>query len=334
MTSSDRRERLRWLNDAVHYHAGSLRRFVGSPEERERIRRTYQFALLRRLTPSAAVERDGIRYYVSTNDQGIGRDTYIEGSYDGDVMARALHLAEEAVGRRPLLADRTFVDVGASIGTSSIPALLRYGAARAVAFEPVPSTYELLQANLAANGLLDRAVAHPIALSDHNGTGEMELAPGDSGDNRVRVGSGPEPQDPAPRRRQAVFNDDESTRSTIPIRLARFDDVAAELGIDVEHVGLFWVDAQGHEAHVLDGARSVIERGIPVLIEYWPYGLRRADGLDRLHTLIAESFDLVLDVRATDGAPDVDPSALASFAERFPGRHDFTDLLLVRRSAP
>ena len=36
------------------------------------------------------------------------------------------------------------------------------------------------------------------------------------------------------------------------------------------------MDVQGHEWHVLQGAASLLDRGTPIVTEFWPYGLSRA----------------------------------------------------------
>lgn len=116
----------------------------------------------------------------------------------------------------------------------------------------------------------------------------------------------------------------------------RLDRALAEL--DVNDLTLVWVDTQGHEAHVLAGATETQRCRVPWVIEYWPYGLRRANGIDLLHSLIAENFSTIVDVRrsaATNtvvqySAADIDP-----IVEWLPGGrneeflHNYTDLLLL-----
>lgn len=72
-----------------------------------------------------------------------------------------------------------------------------------------------------------------------------------------------------------------------------------EIPLDLGRVGLVGMDIQGHEGHMLAGAYSLTERTIPVDLEYWPYGLRRSDGLTLLHELIARHYSEFIDVRAS-----------------------------------
>ena len=275
------------------------------------------FRSLARFTPIVAVNGDGVQYLVSTADRAVGRATFISGGYEGDVMERIIALTEEATGRVPLLAGRTFVDVGANIGTTTIPALLRYGATDALAFEPAPDSFRLLECNLVLNGVSSRVQALQMALSDVTATATLELSDV-WGDRRVRM-------DGHDRGEDALG---EAAWPTTEVRTARFDDLAAELGVDLDRIGLVWIDTQGHEAHVLAGAPSVLERGVPVVAEYWPYGLRRAGGLDRLHTVAASAYRSFIDVRAP-GSAMRPVSELPELAAAYPGPYDYTDLLLL-----
>ena len=67
----------------------------------------------------------------------------------------------------------------------------------------------------------------------------------------------------------------------------RLDSLAEKEVVDLNAIDLVWMDAQGHEAHILAGAESLMTMDIPILTEYWPYGLRRAGALDRFHSLVA-----------------------------------------------
>ncbi|MGI8493381.1 MAG: FkbM family methyltransferase, partial [Acidimicrobiales bacterium] len=87
---------------------------------------------------------------------------------------------------------------------------------------------------------------------------------------------------------------DEAGRSTVVVESKRLDDALETHPADI---GFIWVDSQGHEAHILDGAPRLLRHSIPWVIEYWPYGLARSGGLERLHDLIEEHFGPVVDVR-------------------------------------
>lgn len=289
--------------------------------QRRTVLRQEIFDLVGRVSPVIAIDSDSTRYFVSTRDRGLSRTVFGQGSYEQDVMDHTIALVEKRVGRAPLLAGRMFVDIGANIGTSTIPALTVFGAAAAVAIEPDAENYKLLRCNLIANDLEDRARTVRAAVSDRRGTGILEQDADSWGDHRVRTRADAS---------DGLFR--ESTRSTVSVPLISFDDVARELPIDLDSVGLVWMDVQGHEGHVLAGASSLLARDIPVVVEYWPYGLRRARGLTLLHDLIGDAYRTVVDIRASmtgSGPAEVPASQINMLSGRYDGEA-YTDLLLLK----
>jgi hypothetical protein len=92
----------------------------------------------------------------------------------------------------------------------------------------------------------------------------------------------------------------------VSVRAARLDSLIGSGEVSLDGLALVWLDAQGHEAQILEGAASLLDAGVPIAIEYWPYGLRRAGGLERLHALIAERMEHVIDLNSAGaGGPRV-----------------------------
>ena len=257
------------------------------------------FRMLRRVTPTVAVEDRGMRIHLQTADLEMSRLVYIFGLFDEDLLRHAL----DTLGRP--LEGRNFVDVGANIGTTTLGAI-RLGAARVVAVEPAPANVETIRLNVAANGLEERVRVVAVAASDREGTLTLDLSPDNSGDHRVRV--------------QRMHED---AAASVEVPALTLDSLVD----DPARVGLVWADAQGHEAHVLAGAERLIEAGVPWVIEYWPYGLHAAGTLDRLHDLIGERFGRFVDLRAGGGPRPA--SEVAELATRYGGLQGFTDLLLT-----
>ena len=275
------------------------------------------FDLARWLTPSVAVQSDGLWYYVDTRDRLVGRYTFATGSFELDVMADALALLER-LGHP--LHGRTFVDVGANIGTSTIASVARFGARNAFAVEPEPGNVRLLRCNAIANGVDQDVRVVQAAASAGEGNGWLELQPGNSGDNRVQLEQ---------RDSQAV-----NGAQTIKVPLRRLDDLLTEGGVELSEVGVVWIDTQGHEGHVFAGAPQLLESTVPVIAEYWPYGLKLGGDLDLFHSLVAAHYDYVIDAREL--VPGHEPhripaSDVATLRERYPDP-TFTDLILLKET--
>jgi len=96
----------------------------------------------------------------------------------------------------------------------------------------------------------------------------------------------------------------ERDRATVRVDCMRLDEFMLESGIDVADLGLVWIDTQGHEARVLAGATSVLRSRVPVVLEYWPYALKRAGtgDLELLHDLIGTHYETVVDLGASGRA--------------------------------
>src|ERR687896_1731357 len=85
---------------------------------RRAVARDAAFKALGNLTPSFAVETDGVRVYVDTRDQEISRLVYIYGLYDKPLMTLAFSALRELGGPADLEGMR-LLDLGANIGTTT-----------------------------------------------------------------------------------------------------------------------------------------------------------------------------------------------------------------------
>jgi FkbM family methyltransferase len=239
-----------------------IRRYRRADEKgRLALKREWLFDLSPELTPIlGVVAREGT-LLVQTSDLELGRFTFRDGPWEQDLVDLAIRLAEKHSGRS--VKGNTVVEIGASIGTTTLVLLQNHGVERVIAFEPVPDTVAVLRGMLALNGLDDRVDVRAVALSDRPGVLQMELSDRSPGDNRVRATSpGEELQG-------------ESDREVTEVRGSTLD---LEVD-DLESVSLVWMDAQGHEGHVLVGAKKLLASDVPIMTEFWPYALRREGGL-------------------------------------------------------
>jgi FkbM family methyltransferase len=283
--------------------------------------------LARRYAQRIMLDTESGRLYVDPRDTGIVPAlVYWNRSPDSQMLEYVCRLLPTLSGGQAT--GGTFVDIGANVGTTSIAALTQYGFSHAIAFEPNMDNFVLLQQNIAANGLTDRVVPLQSALSDTEGEVLMERSQHNMGDHRIRV------QGDARTEVRGLYAED--TRPTQRVPCTQFDTLVERGTIALEQVSLVWMDVQGHEAHVLRGARSLLESPIPVVTEFWPYGLRRAGSLQTMQDLIAKYYTHIVDIRrAQDGqqpgrSPLLPASAIAQVAPHYKGTKA-TDLLLLKR---
>ena len=276
-----------------------------------RDRRLAYFDAAKDATPLLAVESKQGRFLVSTADGRIGRTVFAKGGYKGNLLPQALELL--AGHGFPAARRGGLLDIGANIGTVSIPALHRQGMARAIAFEPHPDNVRLLRMNAVFNGLEDRLDVVPCALSDSEGRGTLEIVnPNNSGTHEVT-----EPDGQAP-----------AGVPTVEIELRTLDGLEAERRVRTDDISLVWLDVQGHEPRVLGGAKRLLARGVPVVVEFDPAVLRRNGTYDLMVGLLVEYFASFVDTRgeALDAIPvERLPEVAESLGDRF------SDLLLLPR---
>ncbi len=124
----------------------------------------------------------GLRVLVSTADGTIGRSVYASGDWD-PLMEGVVYDALDAY-RQPYRG-RTFLEVGANFGVYALPAVAQHDFGRAVAYEPDPVSFDLLQRNIERNALGSRVTAHQAALSAAPGELTLKLGAHNAGDNRI-----------------------------------------------------------------------------------------------------------------------------------------------------
>jgi FkbM family methyltransferase len=265
----------------------------------------------------ASEEHDGARFIVRTSDAIAGQQLYVYGgSDDRQVLGRAFSVLGHG-GERPSPGKGTLLEIGANIGTTTVAALRGGYVDRVVAVEAHPDTARLLQQNLIANSVADRVVVVNAAVTDAVGEVELVLSEVDSGDHRVRPSNG-------------AGMSELASRSGLTVPGTTVDALIEDGTVKLDETQLVWIDAQGHEPTILQGAQSLLSSDVPVLIEYWPRGLEASGGLDRLEGIVASSYASFIDLRvsadrSTAQASDRLPTLRHAYAD-----YSVTDLLLLK----
>lgn len=154
----------------------------------------------------------------------------------------------------------SWIDLGANIGTTVIPAALAGATCHAV--EADPANRALLERNIARNGVGERINVHGAAIWDVPTALSFEIAPANLGDHRVRTSE--------PGADNAYG---EQGRETITVAARPLDDLIDADGLTGPV--LVKLDIQGAEGHAFAGGARLFKRADVAFLEYWPYGLRR-----------------------------------------------------------
>lgn len=286
---------------------------LGFRSRRRELLRGLYFDVAARFGRTLSVNGEAGRFYVSTRDKAIGRSLFIHGVYeDLDTLRQVNSLLTTRNGDFQF-SGKTFVEVGANIGTATIAAVNVLKAGRALAIEPGPENFKLLNQNIAANGLQQRVHAVQAAASSESGSITLAINEENWGDNRIgsRVS--------------------DTKLATVEVEALTLDEAVEREGVDPADVALIWIDAQGHEPDVLAGATSLLNRGIPVVAEYWPFGFK-PDGVELFERLVQQHFGSWADLKesAVAGRLVEHPASEISTLRTAYEGVSFTDLLLLK----
>jgi FkbM family methyltransferase len=137
----------------------------------------------------------------------------------------------------------TVIDIGANIGWYTLNIAKMCGAARVLAIEPVPATFEALQANIALNQL-DTITAYNIGFSDHTGVERFFFSP-DGFDNASMVNLS-----------------ERADAQAVPCEVMTLDEFAVARKL---HVDFIKCDVEGAELSVFKGAVATLRQDHPIV---------------------------------------------------------------------
>ena len=274
--------------------------------------RGYLFAFFRQRHPERflCVDQFQFPYIVHTSDNGTSREVYRCGQLDLEKFQRVV----EILSKKVMANRRVLLDVGANLGTICIPLVGTGQFERAIAVEPDPLNLRLLRTNIAFNELQEHIlVLERAAADDDNRKLLLELSAVNTGDHRIAVSKAP-----------GLHH--EENRNRIEVQSITIDSIVESDTAHAEEF-LIWMDVQGYEGWALTGAKKTLACTPPLVLEFWPYGMRRAGSFGPLQKSVApyKYFVDLSDPGATRLAIDDLPVLYNQIGEN----GDYTDLILL-----
>jgi FkbM family methyltransferase len=218
----------------------------------------------------------------------------------------------EILETRELAVGRVMIDIGANVGTTSIPRALLGDFNCVYAIEPDPANYACLVRNIVDNGVRGLVLPDRVAIGDVDG--EMTLRTLRSGTHHLVT----RPSDVS-----------EHERVTVPG--LTLDTWIARMAVDLTDVAFVKSDTQGWDARVLGGAAGVLaHKHIAWQIEFSPAMLERSGrSMDEVYELLERHFTHFIDLRSEGGARVRRTSELRE-ALAYVGKRDrrYTNVLL------
>jgi FkbM family methyltransferase len=252
-------------------------------------------------------ERDGFKWHVDAGDE-IGCAVYATGRYEGPEIDAVLAWLSRS--------DRkTVIDLGANVGTTSVPfALAGY---HVLAIEPIPETYSMLTMNVSQNLLDGRIDCVQVAISDTDATVAMWTGFA-SGQAEVAV----------PGKQPSMTRSGGTRGALVSVRARRLDTLLTEQALAPGDVALVWADVQGSETSVIDTGGPLWRAGVPLYLEVYPPGLHLQSGLDAFLDSVGSNFSKFLTKGdLMSGSPVRPIEQFPTFARSL--EHSYSDALLL-----
>ena len=191
----------------------------------------------------------------------------------------------EILETRELAVGRVMIDIGANVGTTSIPRVLLGDFTCVYAIEPDPGNYACLVRNIVDNGVRGLVLPDRVAIGDVNG--EMTLRTLRSGTHHL-----------------VTRASDAGEHERVSVPCLTLDAWIARMGIDLSEVAFVKSDTQGWDARVLAGAAGVLaRRHIAWQIEFSPAMLERSGrSIEEVYQQLERHFTHFIDLRSAGGA--------------------------------
>ena len=220
--------------------------------------------------------------YLDPADDVITPRVLLRGDWQRRDLERVIAILTAHV---PASGGGLFIDVGANIGSETVYAMLSGFFAQAVAIEPEPRNFALLEENLAANDLQSRVRAVNCAAGEREEAGLLVRSAWNKGGHAIDGIPGAA-----------------GSRDTIAVDVMPLPLILDRAGFGDKVVGLVWIDVNGSEAAVLRGMGDMLTRRMPVVIEHIP-ALVSAETARDIHRLLLPHYKSFCRIDTAGGRP-------------------------------
>jgi FkbM family methyltransferase len=234
-----------------------------------------------RLLESEAEEvtfrRGDTRWTAFPWDHTISGQLFVDGNFqEAELRAVLSWLRRHRRFRAPR---DMIVDIGANIGTSTIPLALRTQC-RVIAIEPVPEIFAALCRNVADNGLSAKVTCVQAAITTAPVERVRMILPAVNG-GAAEISRGD---------REPSFAASLPIRGFAEVPAKALSDVLESHGVTPERVAFVWSDTQGWEAEVIDSGRPLWAAGVPLFAEFAPTTWRGPGDAEALLAAASANF--------------------------------------------
>ena len=240
----------------------------------------------------------------------LPQDVSDRGSLSYRILERRRLPLQDIETVRPFATSGIMLDIGANIGTTSIPRVVLGDFTCAYAAEPQDDNYRCLVGNVIENGLTGLVLPDRVAISSFNGTARLRRAAHMGGHQLMGIESRP--------------------RDSEEVPCLTLDTWLTGLRVAPEAVRFVKVDTQGWDLHVLQGAADLLQsRQVVWQIEASPSMMKEAgSNVADLCALVQARFTHVKQLGTPGATNFTQSSTIADLLASLSTGRTFADLLL------
>lgn len=269
------------LNNLSRYFNLNIFQFI-CRQVRHIDRRNMAWHLLQQEAEQVTFRRNDILWTGNTWDATIMISLFSKGHFQGQEIQALIAWMKQH--KRLGNHKNVIVDVGANIGTSSIPFALQTSC-RILAIEPVLELFNFLQQNVSQNGLVERITCIQKAVFRSPGYIEMVLP---------ESGCGGAVINPPDLNRNLENCLKSKIRERMKVPTDTLMNILTSCQIVPEQVAFVWSDTEGSEVEVIETGQSLWLNGVPLYLELFPDALQIQNQLQSITSLITNYFDRYL----------------------------------------
>lgn len=243
-------------------------------------------------------EKNGLSFVLHRNEI-ISNAIFLDGEFEFSKFIKSLKFIKKR--------KRTLIDVGANIGSITIPSLKNNFFKNALTFEPNPESLRLLKTNILINDLEKKVIIKEIALSNvkTSKTLKSDLT-FNRGDNRLISKK---------KRGKNFFN----------VKTDILDNYTKNYNKDN---CLIKIDVQGEESNILISSKKTLSKKIPIIIEFEPLNLKK--DWKNCFKYIFKFYSFFYDLKETNtNKQPVSKDKLEQIFQEYLKKRSFTDLLFI-----
>ena len=243
-------------------------------------------------------EKNDLSFLLHRNET-ISNSIFLDGEFEFSKLKKSLKFIKKK--------KRTLFDVGANIGSITIPSLKQRLFKNVIAFEPNPESLKLLKVNILINNLENKVKLYDLALTNKKTKktlkSDLKL---NRGDNRL-------------------INENKIGKNFFEVKTDLLDNFTLKYNKDNS---LIKIDVQGEESIILFSSQKTLSKKIPIIIEFEPLNLKK--NWKKYFVYIFKYYKYFYDLKSTENKKKTNtPNNLEELCQNYLNKKSFTDILFI-----